>query len=184
MITRLCWITIIEHQPTNYFRKRRRNNRQQPLPDPTQRILHTHYILTQTTTPSQPRTPPEPTRNNTPYPSPHTLIPPNADLWQSPRRSSYPHLPLLPNTHPLTTNSQFSNNSFSHLEISETPTYIDDLNFQPYPYQTSVPINIQLPTTREDLLNHLNMTLTDVPQNGDENRAFQAQLFDSQTVVG
>ena len=98
--------TIIEHQPTTYFRKGRRNNRQQPLPDPTQRTLPTHYLLTQTTTPS-PRTTPEPTRNNTPYPNPHTLTPPKDELWRSPRRPSHPHLPLPTNTQPLTTDSQF-----------------------------------------------------------------------------
>ena len=159
--------TIIEHQPPTYFRKRRRNNRHNPLPDPTQRTLPMHYLLTQTTTSSQPKPTPEPTRNHTPYPSPHTLKPPKEELWHFPRRSSHPHLSLPTHTKPLTTDSQFFNNTFSHLEVSETPNYIDDLHFQPYPYQTSVHINIPVPTTREDLLNHLNMTLTNVPENGD-----------------
>ena len=36
-----------------------------------------------------------------------------------------------------------------------------------YPYQTTVPLKISLPTTQADILNYLNMTLTDVPPNGD-----------------
>ena len=36
-----------------------------------------------------------------------------------------------------------------------------------YPNQTAEHIKISLPTTQTDILNYLNMTLTDVPPNGD-----------------
>ena len=58
-------------------------------------------------------------------------------------------------------------NIFTPLEITDNPIHINDTNFQMYPYQTAVHLNISLPTTQTDILNHLNITLTDVPANGD-----------------
>ena len=156
---------INDHQPTAYFRKKRHYNRPQPIHDPSQRQLPMHFLLTRTTPSSATRITPESTPTLPPSPTTHPLE--TASLsWQSPRNPARLPPPVPTNSQPPTPASLHIN-IFTPLEITETPIHTHDTNFQMYPNQTAEQIKISLPTTQTDILNYLNMTLTDVPPNGD-----------------
>ena len=124
-----------------------------------------HFRLTQTTTSSVTRLNPESTPTLPPSPTTRPLG--TDDLsWQSPRNPSRLPPPIHTNSPPPTPASLHIN-VFTPLEITEAPIHTQDVSFQMYPNQKAELIKISLPTTQTDILNYLNMTLTDVPPNGD-----------------
>ena len=96
----------------------------------------------------------------------HFLLTQTTTIWQSPRNPSRLPPTISTNNQP-TTPASHHTNIFLPLEITDDPIHINDTNFQMYPYQTAVHLKISLPTTQTGILNHLNMTLTDVPPNDD-----------------
>ena len=157
--------TINDHQPTAYSRKKRQHKRPQPTHDPSQRQLPLHFLLTRPTPSSATRITPTPTPALPPSPTTRPLETTNVS-WQSPRNPARLPTQVRTNSHQETPTSRHLN-IFSPLEITETPIQTHDLTFQMYPNQTAKHINISLPTTQTEILNYLNMTLTDVPPNGD-----------------
>ena len=128
-------------------------------------LIEEHFLLTQTTTSAAPTITPESTPTLPPSPTEHPLK--AADLsWESPRNPSRLPPPIPTNSQPPTPDSLHIN-VFTLIEITETPIHSQDTNFPMYPNQTAEQIKISLPTTQTDILKYLNMTLTDVPPNGD-----------------